>query len=334
MKPKNALQRRDAEVLAEPGADPLGDSVLQPTQTQALLLATDDHSRISSAERGMAAFLEAQLLDKSTQHKELNAMLAQLPGEKNETLERLKTMQRQAAHSTQVLSTVGYDRLRDLHAGGLLLSDIAADLNVNFNDLLAFMRQFPNAEQHAIDDAESCADAQTAQLLHDIESKKKPDTATVDMMKIRANVQLEMNKRLSGKWAQKKEEDRGPSIHNQSQFNVYLNAGGKQVQYDPQAGVVGESTIHEKVAFRGPAPESLEPEVVSNEPDASYLPPSLDTAADVESAFSEQGVSLRFGPAQPVRRPREPAPPSDYPKELVDTNHERVSPPTVRPRQR
>lgn len=331
MTQRNALARRDAEVLSPPGVDPLGDTVIQHTQSQALLLADDDHTQLSAADRGLAAFLEAQLLDRKTQQKELQLMLQEDNTGENETLKRLRAMQCQAATAAQRLSTVGYDRLRDLHAGGMLLSDIARDLFVNFNDLLAFMRQFPNAEQHAVEDAESCADAQTAQLLHDIENQKKPNQSTVDLMKIRSNVQLEMNKRLSGKWAQRKEDDRATTINNQSQFNVYLNAGGKQVPYDPQA----PTKVIEKAAYHGAPPESHEPEVVSSEPDRAAMPPEMNNAQQVHAAFSDQGVSLTIGnprpsvPAASAPRPRRSL--NGYPAEMVDEAHDKVTPPTVHP---
>ena len=335
----SAQHTRDAEVLAAPGIDPLGDSVIQGNQTRALLLATDDHARISSAERGMAAFLEAQILDKDIQQKELRSILAEDQSGENETLKRLKDMQRQASSAAQRLSAVSYDRLRDLHASGLMLSDIAIDLDVNFNDLLAFMRQHPDSERHAVEDAESCADAQTALLLHDIENEKKPTATKVDLLKIRSNVQIEMNKRLSGKWAQRKDDDRPSHVTNQSQFNVFLNSGGKQVKYNPHADSVLEhdpSVKRKTVNYGEQGP--LEPQVVSTEqPDTDQMPVAMDSAQQVRTAFSDQGVSLSFGTGQTRSAP--PMPPGrntaqrrlveDYPEELLDHSHEKVSPPTT-----
>lgn len=312
----------------------MASSVLQTTQSRALLLAGDDHGRITSAQRGVAAFLEAQLLDETTRQKELRSILSENIDGKNKTLSRLKEMQRQSFAAAQRLSAVTYDRIRDLHASGFMLSDIAKDLDVNYNDLLAFMRQYPNSERHAVEDAESCADAQTAELLHHIEDQKKPTTAEVDLLKIRANVQIEMNKRLSGKWAQRKEDDRATHVTNQSQFNVYLNSGGKQTKYNPQDDRIidGDTPgIRRKVAYHGA--ETLVPEEIANAVDTSQMPVPMDSHQQVQTAFSELGVSLSFGTrSQHQTAPRAGsrlAKAQDYPEELLDQYHSKVSPPTT-----
>lgn len=154
----------------------------------------------TSSQRGLAAYIRSHAY---TEHQRQRSVAALLESKlaRTPTGKMLAKVAMQSGRAEDILASVGYETLRTLHASGLLYPQIAADLGVNITDLMAFMRQHPTAAEDAKYDAELCADSLTHNLLENIDPTMPFDKSQVEILKIRATVQLELNKRLSGRWA-------------------------------------------------------------------------------------------------------------------------------------
>lgn len=189
------------------------------TLSKSLALAEVHERDITSAERGMAAYLQSTQLTQQNRDRALDQILIERDTETHRRLHKVVT---QSANSMYILSVIGYDRLRQLHASGALYADIAEDLQVNINDLMAFMRQHPGAADDAKADAETCADSQTAALMREISNLQHPTDQQVNMIKVKSGLQVELNKRLSGRWALREDTipQDGPKA---SEFNIHIH---------------------------------------------------------------------------------------------------------------
>ena len=279
MGPKNLHDAAVRRVMNE-GRDEFEDGV---SLANALLLLTSDHDEVTAGERGRAAFLESRMLEPSQRRAELSDLLDAEEVENNPTLQSLRDMRDKAFQASSILAIVGYDRLRALHAEGALWADICVDLGVNLNDLFAFMRAHPDAELHAKEDDEACADAMTARLLNDLKGRQRPSAAQVDLLKITANVQMEMNKRLSGRWAQRTESGKEAGGAAGSQFNVYIGSqsGTPMRQIQPN-----QSTVIDQQPYPVQSLDAGDPLDQAPEP---------TEPADVIAEVTREGVSMSFG---------------------------------------
>lgn len=153
------------------------------------------------------AFNHGALLDPSTRAAALCELTARSPLASTRTGEALRAILDNADRAVDILSLVGYNQLRHLRANGFAISRIAKDLGVNVNDLTAFMSQAPTASEDAMIDEEAYADTKANELLEILEEANPTSPFETDILKVRMNLLLEMNKRLSHKWAQRSEDD-------------------------------------------------------------------------------------------------------------------------------
>lgn len=171
-------------------------------------------------ERGMAAYLRSVELRPNDRE---NA-IAQL-GLRNDSPAMRKLQQRVASsrYAFETLSVIGYQYIRDLHAEGLLYPEIAEDFGIGLNDLLAFMRSHPDAPQDAKVDAAQCADTRIANILREMSTGVKTNRTEVDALKNRGMMELELAKRLSGAWAQHKEEVDAGDVAQATQLHLNIS---------------------------------------------------------------------------------------------------------------
>jgi DNA-binding transcriptional MerR regulator len=162
------------------------------------------------------AFNHGALLDPSTRSIALEELTARSHLASTETGRALRNILDNADRAVDVLSLIGYQQLRHLRANGISLSRIAKDLGVNLNDLTAFMSQAPTASEDAMIDEEAYADTKASELLEELETVQPTSNLTTDVLKTRMTLLLEMNKRLSHKWAQRSDDEivqRMPTLH-------------------------------------------------------------------------------------------------------------------------
>lgn len=151
------------------------------------------------------ALLATTATKPSLQRVQQEHLIFETPGTKtSRALQDIINAQENASHK---LSTLGYQNVRHLRSRGLLMVEIARDLDINVNDLMAYMRLHPNSHEDALQDEETCADARTMQLDEWIESYSVMSKFDSEKLKLRTQIQLEMNKRLSAKWALRTDKD-------------------------------------------------------------------------------------------------------------------------------
>lgn len=153
------------------------------------------------------AFNHGALLDPATRGTALTELTARSHVSDTPTGKALRQILDNADRAIDILSLVGYQQLRHLRANGIALSRIAKDLGINVNDLTAFMSQAPTAAEDAMIDEEAYADTKANELLEILEDAKPTSNLDTDVFKVRMNLLLEMNKRLSHKWAQRSDEE-------------------------------------------------------------------------------------------------------------------------------
>jgi len=117
------------------------------------------------------------------------------------TTSRLRQIVHNSDEAAIKLSLIGYENLRHLRASGMLFAEIAEDLQVNINDLIAYMRLSPTAHADALQDEETCADSRTLALDRHIDNFPLKSKFDSEKLRLKTQIQLEMNKRLSAKWA-------------------------------------------------------------------------------------------------------------------------------------
>ena len=207
------------------------------------------------------AFNHGALLDPSTRSAALTELTARSPLASTKTGEALRDILDNADRAVDILSLVGYNQLRHLRANGFGISRIAKDLGVNVNDLTAFMSQAPTASEDAMIDEEAYADTKATELLELLESANPSSPFETDILKIRMNLLLEMNKRLSHKWAQRSEEDiqvRMPTLN----INLTTMAPTPRMIQQEQQRISGGPTEQKTTAeSSGPAtPAPIQPD--------------------------------------------------------------------------
>lgn len=119
----------------------------------------------------------------------------------SETAKALFQVEANSYEAVEKLAAIGYDRLRHIRANGMTFPEISRDMGINVNDIIEFMRLSPTAYEDAIQDEEACADARTMKLEEYVKNEpllSRNDTVRLQLM---TSIQLEMNKRLSPKWA-------------------------------------------------------------------------------------------------------------------------------------
>lgn len=119
----------------------------------------------------------------------------------SDTAKAIYQIESNAEYAVEKLAAIGYDRLCHMRSHGLTFPEISRDMGINVSDIIEFMRLSPTAYEDALQYEESCADARTMHLEEYVKNEpllSRNDTVRLQLM---TNIQLEMNKRLSPKWA-------------------------------------------------------------------------------------------------------------------------------------
>jgi len=123
-----------------------------------------------------------------------------------EAAQELYRIESNSEKSVEKLAALGYERLRHLRNHGFTFSEISRDFGINIIDIIEFMRLSPTAVEDAIQDEEQCADTRTMKLDHYVRNEPILNKNDVVRLQLVTNIQLEMNKRLSPKWAKGPED--------------------------------------------------------------------------------------------------------------------------------
>lgn len=173
----------------------------------------------------------------------------------SETARALHQVETNSFEAIEKLSAIGYDRLRHIRANGLTFPEISRDMGINVNDIIEFMRLSPTAYEDAIQDEEACADARTMRLEEYVKNEpllSRNDTVRLQLI---TNIQLEMNKRLSPKWAKGADlgKENGVEGGAPATITMIINNEGRaepQIEAQPKKEVRSERADTIEAEFR------------------------------------------------------------------------------------